>query len=254
MDSKIKDLFEYRKLPLLLSFDKIGIKDKLLLKLVQLQKEIYYLDKYLESSWDVDLDVLETYWVPIYEALADFGIMQKEMPKYVNLIKRYQEHELAIRRGIIQSQLSLDYYYYYKSCDVKLLRKLIVEFIPELLNEMDLSDWIYFDLITELNDDIEDIQEDKDVNNGNGFILNAYLNGLDQTYDNFVVYINEIMFKSEQRAYNFSSEGWNQKICNWTLEYGKQTLELLHDQKIILDNNQKLINENQIVMQLATKG
>jgi len=251
MDAKINALFEYRKLPQLLSFDNRGIANGLLQKLVQLQKDIYLLDKYLESSWEIDLVKLEDYWIPIFESLSGFGITDLEIPNYISHIKRYQDHELAIRKNVIHSHKSLHYYYYYKSCDVKLLRRLIIENIPSLYETMDVSDWVFFDLITELNDDIEDIQEDLNVNNGNGFILNAHLDGLNKTYDNFISFILEILFKSEQRSYNFMSEGWNQKISKWTLEYGKQTLELLHSQKLILNNDQNLINENRIVKQLT---
>ena len=250
MLDKIKNLFDYRKIPFLLSFDKNGIAIKLQERLIQLQKDIYNLDKYLESTWDIEPNQLATYWQPIHESMTSLGVESKEHKTYLSLIKRYQEHELGLRNNAFTIFSSLGFYYYYKSCDVKLIRKLLFEHIPNLAEDMDLADWLYFDLITEINDDIADIQEDKDVLNGNAFVLKSNLNGIEATYNEYVAFLKNIQNKNNSKRY-IASNAERSAIYEWTDEACNATLALLKSQKIEIENDSTLIDQNKIIEHLA---
>lgn len=253
MRSKIKDLFEYRKLPELLAYQNDKDQDTFLSKLYDLQENIYYLDKFLESNWAIEMPDLDQYWKPIYDSLSGFGIAPKEQDQYLSHIKTYQTHELSIRQKIAYSSLSLDYYYYYKSCDVRLLRRLIYEFNPALREVFDLSEWTSFDLITEINDDIDDIEEDKDVINGNGFILNSYLMGLEDTYITFALYIRKILERQARKSPTKCMNEWSSKIDELCIRYGKETISLLEQKKNKIASDPSYIDQNKIILKFKEK-
>ncbi len=253
MISKIKTLFEYRKLPELLSYNNDKEQDTFLSKLYKLQENIYYLDKHLESNWEVDKPSLVKYWDTLYADLSDIGLPKSNHDEYLNHIKRYQEHELSIRDHQLFSRTSLAYYYYYKSCDVRLIRRLIYDFNPALADVFELSDWTIFDLVTEINDDIDDIEEDKDVINGNGFVLNAFYDGLEETYSTFVAYLDQLQEKQQRKAQWTKDPDWSKMIHDWTLEQIHLTKELLSIKKQKIENEPTLILQNKIVLKLEEK-
>lgn len=253
MRSKIKDLFDYRKLPELLAYQNDKEQDTFLSKLYSLQEKIYYLDKYLESSWSIQTEELEEYWKSIGLCLEDLNIHPKNHAEYLSLIHRYQNHELLLRQKTAFSNISLDYYYYYKSCDVKLLRRLIYEYNPALEKAFDLSEWTCFDLITEINDDIDDIEEDKEVINGNGFILNAYLNGLEDTCITFNHYIKETINRHCRKSSIGIDKEWGTKIHELNVQYAEDTLVLLEKKKTKLTKDPSYIDQNMIVLKFEEK-
>ena len=64
----------------------------------------------------------------------------------------------TFEKGLLPTRLEMEYFYFYKSCDVKLLRRLIYETrLKGSKSFGSLSDWRYFDLVTEVNDDVADI-------------------------------------------------------------------------------------------------
>jgi len=171
MQKKIDALFEYRKLPQLLDKGNYSKKSTLYQGLVELQIAIYNLDLYLEANWKIKKSQLNKYWREIYTCLENLGIEKKRGEDYLKHIQRYQKHELQLRTDKMPTNYSLEYYYFYKSCDVKLMRRIIYDYVPRLKKEYSLADWRIFDLITELDDDIEDVFEDLDNINGNYFMI-----------------------------------------------------------------------------------
>lgn len=248
MREKIKELFAYRKLPELITYGRVEIEDTFLSKLYDLQEKIYLLDKYLESNWEINKDELHTYWTPIKEVLSSIGLNANLHNQYLSHIYRYQEHELALREFKAISDQSLDYYYYYKSCDVKLIRRLIYEYKPSLVDAFDLSDWLYFDLVTEINDDIADLEEDHDIINGNGYILNTHLQGITNTYDTFASYLENLIYKQIRRNEDHFNQEWAAKINEWTIEQITNTINLLKIKTEKIQTHPELIAQNRIIL------
>ena len=191
---KIVELFNYRQFPFLyqLTGEKMEVLDEFNRKLIELQASIYYLDAYLESSWHIDDQRLASYWLKIASCLSEFGIDPLGQKNYIKHILKYQRHELQLRSGLLPHRLSMEYFYFYKSCDVKLIRRLIYENFPILNTHMTLSEWRYFDLITEVNDDVVDIFEDMSTINCNRFLLSSVDMSKGEVFDlfeNFFDYI-----------------------------------------------------------------
>ncbi|NNF36502.1 MAG: hypothetical protein HKN68_20540 [Saprospiraceae bacterium] len=181
---KIQELIEYRRLPELLDIveNDDSIKTQFINELSDLQKAIYHLDHILESEWEIIDSSLEGKWDAIYNALRVLGIEDDKLYDYCKHIYKYQKHELEQRKGKSLLRLSMEYFYFYKSCDVKLLRRIIFDRYSVLRSTFPPSDWRWFDLVTEVNDDIEDLYEDIDTNNGNRFLLSIEQLGKEQAY------------------------------------------------------------------------
>ncbi len=176
MRQKILDLFKYREFPHLLSFVEQVERGRLEEKLIAIQEAIYRLDQVLESKWEISEIEFAPHWDKIANTLVDAGVASDLTHSYLSNIRAYLKHEMQMRDGISPSQLDIEEYYYYKSCDVQLIRRVISDQSPILQRQMNLDHWRYFDYITEVNDDVTDIIEDHDSINGNGvaFYLHDY--------------------------------------------------------------------------------
>lgn len=229
MIAKIKELFEYRQLPVLLRIGNYGMKSPLVEKLIKLQKSIYDLDTYLESNWDIRSGQLKKHWKEIYLDLSKLGVPKSKMDNYVKYILKYQKHELAMRQGKLPNSFSMAYYYFYKSCDVKLIRQIIYDYIPELKKQYTLSDWRQFDLITEINDDVEDIFEDIDIINGNYFLFEIKENGKSFAGKKFKAYLKQVNKESRSR-YKKKKTLAQKQLLDWTDEQFVATHDLVSQQ------------------------
>lgn len=220
---KIDELFRYRCFPEILEniaidYDNEGYIDKLRF----LQKEIYALDHCLESSWEIGPEDLSLYWLSIYKSLDNCGISKDRALKWVSQIEKYQLHELQMREGKLPDRFRMNYFYFYKSCDVKLLRRLLYAKFPELKKTFPISQWRNFDYITEVNDDVEDIYEDFSTINGNRFLISIIKNGLDQTADEF------LQFVETMRAETFSNKkSYHPLVYDKTIQVANQTKTLI---------------------------
>jgi len=192
---KIKLLFQYRLFPELIdldtNFDKIR-KKEFYNKLIALQKSIYFLDAHLEAHKYPLTGVLDAHWANIYLELKELGVSDMEYGQYVNHILKYQKHELELRKNKSPLRFKMAYFYFYKSCDVKLLRRLIYEKFGLSGKLGVLSDWRNYDLITEVNDDVEDVFEDISFFNGNRFLISLISFGKIKTRTDFIEFINDI--------------------------------------------------------------
>jgi hypothetical protein len=230
LDLKIEELFEYRAFGELykLTGEKNSVLAKFHIQLKTLQASIYYLDAYLEENWNLDDGILESKWNTIYQCLNDIGVKPAKHKAYVAHIKMYEAHEKSIRQGILPQSYTMHHFYYYKSCDVKLMRRLILDNFPILRTLFSLSDWRIFDLVTEINDDATDIFEDLATINGNRILLMALNEGNERVGICFSDYLDLLYVKNKE--FNYSSKSWCEKIKILTEEN-------IHKTKTILSNN-----------------
>lgn len=192
--NKIIQLFEYRELPALIELggEEESKSRESMEKLIDLQSCIYELDFVLESEWDLIEEQLQPAWQKIYKALSALEVASIDYADYCHNIYQYQKHELGQRQGKSLLRFELEYFYYYKSCDVKLMRRLIYEKYPLLKEKIDVKDWKIFDLITEIDDDIEDVYEDIGTNNGNRFLLSIDKYGIKESSRIYREYLENI--------------------------------------------------------------
>jgi len=228
LEFKIKELFKYRKLPQILKLVETSKKKEsdFYDKLIKLQAAIYDLDIYLESNWELEDESLGKKWEPIYEALADLGVAKAKQPHYVRQILKYQSHEMNLRKQKYPTQYKMEYFYYYKSCDVKLIRQLIYDKFPELHKMIKFSDWRIFDLVTEIVDDLTDIVEDTAVFNGNRFLISTILQGKKKSFGEFDLFLNEMDKRIEGKNWD---EGKYKKLKKWTETVVKEADDILDE-------------------------
>ncbi len=230
---KIIELFEYRELPKLISYRNTKWDDQFYEDLTYLQYQIYMLDHELETNWNVDMDIINDRWESIYKSLDVLGVDRVEQDNYCRHIYKYQQHELDIRKGKLPTRLSMEYFYFYKSCDVKLLRKIIYNRNPFLSKVIKESEWRIFDLVTEVNDDVVDLQEDISTINGNRFLISMLQYGKQHTIDVFLKYLDDL----EKR-----NDTLDDKIIekvdfkNWTKIQAKETKDLIVKQASCFDD------------------
>ena len=234
-NKKIADLFEYRLLPDLINTISDDQKEGLLDKLYALQTAIYKLDEYLETNWDLSEKKLDKAWQKIYKQLKKLGFEEESAESLCKHIERYQKHEIQLRDGKLPTSINQEYYYYYKSCDVRLMRQIIYELNPELVKKISLADWRIYDLVTEINDDIEDVFEDQKTINGNAFLIRIIEEDLEMAHDYFDKWLDELYLRSVQRF-------GNSKIFS-KIELHYFTLLRINETKTLLSNVSKRIRK-----------
>jgi len=212
LDLKIEELFSYRGFEelYLLTKEKKALLAGFHIQLKNLQASIYFLDTYLEENWELDEKIITEKWSLIYDCLSKFGIKSEKFQSYVSHIKKYESHEKAIRSGILPNAYTLKYFYFYKSCDVKLMRRLILERFPVLKSLFNLSDWKLFDLVTEVNDDATDIFEDLSTINGNRILLTSLVENKNKAEALFIAFLDDL--SELNKNWKYSDKPWTKKI------------------------------------------
>ena len=248
---KIEELFRYRKLPILLETLDKKRRKKVNNNLITVQNAIYNLDNYLESKWILKAKKIDGYWTEINNSLQAFHIENNDLEDLTGHIKRYQLHETQLRENKLPTRLNPEYYYYYKSCDVRLLRRLLYKENPEIQKKWPATDWRYYDLITEINDDIEDYNEDQSTINGNAFLISIYQYGLENTHKKFLKLMREIQNKLIERFALIEDENRLQ-IYMWTTERIIETRFLL-DKTVKKLSNKKLNKRAKLLKHLDLK-
>lgn len=245
---KILELFEYRKLPQLISrLDGVNSK-KLYKKLINVQRAIYDLDAYLESRWTMQDKILKDLWTNITTAVMDCGYSQEKAENLCKSIRRYQLHEMQLRDNKLPLRLQAEYYYFYKSCDVRLMRQIIYDQSPEMKKEHNVTDWRYFDLVTEVNDDVSDVKEDMETINGNMFMIMIAEKGKKETQAFFNDFLDSIILNSSDRFAEEKNK-IKKKIHKWTIKYAADTRDAINNKKKL--PGKKEIRENSLLYKLV---
>jgi hypothetical protein len=227
---KIDQLFVYRQIPWMLQVAGMKQPRRFYGKLKELQAAIYDLDHTLESNWKVEPSALRQNWGTINDHLDDFGLSSREREGLTAAIRKYEEHELGLRHGLSPVDLDMEYLYFYKSCDVKLMRALIYREMPALEEVLPQRDWLAYDMITELNDDIEDMFEDISTFNGNRIIFEVAVLGADATYRHYRQYLEQVTSEYRQQQVAPPELGASRKVYELTLKAANDTLDLLSHQ------------------------
>ena len=230
LNKKVDELFQYRHIPELLHYSNIKGLDSFNNKLKKLQFAIYYLDHYLESNWKIRKTELNRFWKDIYQSLTEFGILKKDAPDLCKQIGKYQSHESNMRLGKWPTSYKFKYLYYYKSCDVKLMRRLIYMEAPQLKAKIKEPDWRYYDYITEINDDVQDVFEDMKTINGNRFLISILQTGSRNTQQEF---ISELRLLNKEINAHFKGKKKTeetQQLIKWTKTRLDETILLVKEQ------------------------
>jgi len=224
---KINDLFTYRKLNELLRIGLLDQNKKFCDHLIHIQTQIYLLDAYLESNWILEESELNRYWSGIQSSLVALGYPEADQGKLLKDIRRYQHIEQLCREDEWPTKVSFKKFYTTKSCDVKLIRHLIYTASPTLKETWKESIWTYYDLITEINDDIADLEEDVRSYNGNRFLISILRKGMKQTGKSYKKFIQKTAENANQYFKKHPKQEQHHELHDWILNRSAETLELL---------------------------
>ncbi len=226
---KIEKLFNYRRIPFLMEFLKEEEKTGLWDQLIDLQFAIYRFDQYLEENWILSEESLNALWEGIYYELRKLAYDKTQAVSMCHHIRRYALHERQLRKAKTPLRFQKSYFYYYKSCDVRLIRQILFDRSKSLRQSHRLSDWKYFDLITEINDDVEDVFEDLATINANAFMISILLKDKKVSVEEFKEFVHEIVTNSASRMLKRNNTIYND-IHRLTLRDAEITLELINVQ------------------------
>jgi hypothetical protein len=224
---KIQLLFAYRKLTDLMQKTQLVKDTDFKNQLINLQYKIYLLDAYLEGQWELEADQLKTCWDAIYDALSKFGFSEGQSKSLLKEIRKYELIETNTRKNKWPTKESFKKFYTTKSCDVRLMRYLIYTAHPELREVWDEQAWKYYDLITEINDDISDVTEDLDTYNGNRFLISILRKGSKKTRRQYKSYLENVTGKARSYFKKQRGAGETTLLLEWTLMRADETLTLL---------------------------
>lgn len=224
---KIDELFSYRKLSDLLRKSGLDKDIAFTRHLTDIQYQIYLLDAYLEGEWALDQEKLNACWGAIKGALGSLGYSPDQVMKLLHEIRDYERIERNCRKGKWPTKVSFKKFYTTKSCDVRLIRHLIYDARPELNKIWKENAWVYYDRITEINDDIADVREDLLTYNGNRFLISCLRKGNLKTATKYRAYLEKVSLKAKKYFSDHAKEGENGQLASWTIARSKETLELL---------------------------
>lgn len=130
-------------------------------RLLAIQREVYELDLLGESTWRIDKRDLDAAWIPIYRRTQEaFGLDHDSIEQLFVPMKRYQDVELCLRRGISPLVRPIGLHYRLKKCDVQIQRELLMAYAGVRVDENVWRLWSSFDVVTEMVDDLADVAED----------------------------------------------------------------------------------------------
>lgn len=223
---KIADLFAQRKIDALYQNSVLAGQAALYGHLVALQNHIYHLDDYLETHWHLSPAKLAEYWQAIRNKMGDFGMSGAEGDAYLAEIHQYQAQEMIPRSGGDLQGISMDRFYACKTCDIRLLRRLIYRADPALALWIPLDLWKYWDCLTEVEDDLMDMEEDRDTWNVNRYLLALKADAADKVNAEYFDYIHTLL-ETGQRHIHQHDFLQKKALLNWLEEAHARVSDLL---------------------------
>lgn len=177
---KIRELFRHRHIDWLWQRSSISDDRAFYAGLQRVQARIYDLDAYLEANWRLSPTRIRAFWQALDEALARLEPDPADRETLLADIRQYQAQELLVRSGGDVSMVPIGTFYYYKTCDVRLIRELILRKAPPARELLPAGAWLAFDLLTELEDDLDDQTEDQGTCNVNRYLATVRTVGAGQ--------------------------------------------------------------------------
>jgi len=167
---------------------------KLKRKLTNLQFIIYNLDLYGENNWEISKSIIDSLWNKIVESIVSIGIYEDKAKEILIPMEKYMNFEISIRSGQLPTDISIEEFYEYKICDVQLQRNIILLISQKEIDHILQEAWKYFDKISEIADDLDDLSEDFDDYNCNRILIAANNYDTPTTITEYVKYINQLKY------------------------------------------------------------
>lgn len=207
--------------------DALGVDADVISSLIALQTKIYALDAYLEETWKIEDTQLEQYWAAIYDALAA-ALPGLDIDNHDVLLDvlHYQSQEIGTRQGGSPVDIPLTVFYHYKTCDIRLMRTLLFMYAAEPISLLDMNRWYAYDIITEVEDDLDDLHEDAGTFNVNRIMQALRREDSDKLIEQYVIFI--------EAVYDMATKQTPEHEANIRIRKAKErTIEKLKDAHIV---------------------
>lgn len=243
---KIDELFEFRKLKDLYAL--YPIKGDFYSRLRKLQFSIYMLDAFLEANWNLDPALARVHWEKMNQHLIEFLNNEKTASKWFAEIRKYEKIESNCRNQKWPTKVEFESFYTTKSCDVRLMRKLIYHSSPDIESIWKEKSWMYFDQITEVHDDIEDLREDLPTYNANRFLISILRKGFPKTIKAYKKGLGEMEKKAKKFFSVYGDEDPHMQVLEITLRQLSSTNTLLLNFEKTFDVS--LLSESKLLLHM----
>lgn len=127
--------------------------------IINFQKLVFAVDHYFEHNEQLNPAFLNSFWNKFGKFLDDLEMSKELQATLLQDIKDYADIEASIRIGKRLAEYEIRFFYFKKSCDVRMQRHVI-----RYLNKQPASSSepeIIRDILEEIEDDVDDIAEDK---------------------------------------------------------------------------------------------
>ena len=127
--------------------------------IINFQKLVFVVDHYFEHNQQLNPAFLNSFWNQFEKFLDDLQMPKELQATLLQDIKDYADIEASIRIGRKLAEYEIRFFYFKKSCDVRMQRHII-----RYLNKQQISSSeseIIRDILEEIEDDLDDIEEDK---------------------------------------------------------------------------------------------
>ncbi len=163
IDRKTREVYEKRIAPYA-----SGISPAHQAAILSFQKLVFTIDYYFEHNEKINPQSIESFWAQSEKLLNDLGMPKDVQATITQDIRDYSEIEASVRKDKKLVDYKIDFFYFKKSCDVRMQRHLIrfLNHLPAVSS----ADEVAKDIAEEIEDDVDDIEEDKLTPlNGNRF-------------------------------------------------------------------------------------
>lgn len=127
--------------------------------IINFQKVVFIVDHYFEYNEQLDPTLLNSFWKQFEKFLDSLGMPKELQVTILQDIKDYADIEASTRAGKKLADYEIKFFYFKKSCDVRMQRHIL-----RYLNQQSAtssSPEITRDTLEEIEDDVDDIQEDR---------------------------------------------------------------------------------------------
>lgn len=207
--------------------DALGVDTDIIGRLIELQARIYALDAYLEETWTVEDTLLSQYWAAIYDALAVAlpGLDNDNHDVLLDILQ-YQSQELGTRQGGSPVDIPLTVFYHYKTCDIRLMRTLLCMYAAIPISPIVLNGWYAYDIITEVEDDLDDLHEDTGTFNVNRIMHALRREDSDKLIEQYISFIEAVYDMAPKQMPEHEAQ-------NRIRQAKERTIEKLQDAQIV---------------------
>lgn len=195
-------------------------------QLMDLQARIYDLDDYLEATWNLLPSRLAAYWAEIEQAPIFDKHDAADIKRLLADIRQYQSQEMLVRTGGDITLVPIADFYHYKTCDVRLMRELIYLQDPHLHREFPADLWVYFDLVTEVEDDLNDQSEDQHTHNVNRYLAAKLMMPADELQSAYRDYVEQTIKQAYTQIHSLSF-AWKDTYSEWLDEARARVLPMI---------------------------